>query len=159
MSLAFKNIQRHTIPVIQYRSDTYHSECRSMSMFQRAHPTRGCVLRASRYFDTRSKQSRQWRASRVLSVWPHSVRKHAKSSSLMMLSPPAQARETPSVRSPGCPRRPRCLYRLSLIAHRCSWCTAPQVVLALQRCRQCCRCQETHRSGQVSFLKRTGVVH
>ena len=56
-----------------------------MSMFLGTYPTRGYVLRASTYFDTRSKQSRQWRASRVLSVWPHSVRKHAKSSSLMML--------------------------------------------------------------------------
>jgi hypothetical protein len=65
--------------------------------------------------------------------------------------------KSPSVRRPGCPRRPRCPCRPSL-AHRGSWCTVPQVVLASQRCRQCCRCQETHRSGQVSFLKRTGVV-
>ena len=48
----------------------------------------------------------------------------------------------PSVRRPGCPRRPRCPCRSSLIAHRCSWCTVPQFVLASQRCRQCCRCQK-----------------
>ena len=66
--------------------------------------------------------------------------------------------KSPSVRRPGCPRRPRCPCRSSLIAHRCSWCTVPQVVLVSKRGGQCCRCQETHRSGQVSFLKRTGVV-
>ena len=66
--------------------------------------------------------------------------------------------KSPSVRRPGCPRRPRCPCRSPLIAHRCSWCTVPPVVLVSKRCEQCCRCQEKHRSGQVSFLKRTGVV-
>ena len=32
---------------------------------------------ARRYFETRSKQSRQWRESRVLSVWSQSARNHA----------------------------------------------------------------------------------
>ena len=44
--------------------------------------------------------------------------------------------KSPSVRRPGCPRRPRCPCRSSLIAHRCSWCTAPQIVLASQWWRQ-----------------------
>jgi hypothetical protein len=41
--------------------------------------------------------------------------------------------KSPSVRRPGCPRRPRCPCRSPLIAHRCSWCTLPQVVLVSKR--------------------------
>jgi hypothetical protein len=72
--LSFNTVQKHTIEnVVQCLCSP------------ETHPTRGYVLRVSRYFDTRSEQSRQWRAINVLSVWPHFVRKHAKSSSLMML--------------------------------------------------------------------------
>jgi len=45
------------------------------------------VFKASRYVDTRSKQSRQCRPAprRVLNVWSHSVLNHGRSRSFMML--------------------------------------------------------------------------
>jgi hypothetical protein len=143
MSLAFNTMHSHTgqTHTFTYRSDTYYSDKQfndPASNFLIGSPGLESQQVLRHEIEAIAAVEGEPCPQRVAALCPE-ARKIEQSHDVVRLQ--RRPVKSPSVRRPGCPRRPRCPCRPSL-AHRCSWCTVPQFVLASQRCRQCCRCQK-----------------